>query len=462
MAIVNNLTTRYLISFGLLAVLIIGGLAWSEYQLATQERDSRVVNISGRQRMLSQKISKVVAELAAKPDAEMSARLTIELEDAIHLWERSQNALRFGDESLGITEGDSPAIGRMYENLNPVYERILNSGKTIVTLMKSDGVGSAEFSQAASEILSDENSFLTSMNNIVFAHDSEALARVTKSRIIVLFVDMSLLLFMIFLWFVAIRPALRKAEATDKAKTEFVSLASHQLRTPLTAISWYTEMILRGDMGKVLPEQRKYLEEIYGGDQRMIKLVNTLLDVSRLELGTFTVRPEPIQLKDVAESVLAELHPQIIVQKITLDKHYDSNLPVIPADPQLIRMIFQNLLSNAIKYASVNSKIRFDISIQGPNALIKVWNNGAEIPKEAQPKIFTKFFRDDLARQKDSDGNGLGLYIVKSIVENSGGKIWFESAENKGTTFYVTLPLDGMKKSPKVDPPPAGKEVLHK
>lgn len=240
-----------------------------------------------------------------------------------------------------------------------------------------------------------------------------------------------------------------KEKEIDKAKTEFVSLASHQLRTPLTAINWYTEMILNGDVGKVMPYQKKYLEEIHQGNKRMIELVNTLLNVSRLELGKFNYHPELIVLKNVAENVLAELKPQILAQNITIDKNYDSLLSDIYTDPQMIIMIFQNLLGNAVKYVGANGKIILGISSLKSDILIKVWNNGSGIPKEAHPKIFTKLFRDDDAKQKVSDGNGLGLYIVKSIVENIGGKVWFESPTEKdgtGVAFYVTIPLDKVTK----------------
>lgn len=232
-----------------------------------------------------------------------------------------------------------------------------------------------------------------------------------------------------------------KEKEIDKAKTEFVSLASHQLRTPLTTISWYTEMILNGDVGKVTSNQKKYLNEIYQGNKRMIVLVNTLLDVSRIEMGTLAINLESIQLKNIAESVLSELKGKIITKNIVLDKNYDSKLGIIKADPRLIKIILDNLFSNAIKYTLDNGEISIDISLQKTDILIKVWNNGPSIPKEAQPKIFTKLFRDDLAKQRDPDGIGLGLYIVKSILNNSGGKIWFQSEENKGTTFYVTFPL---------------------
>jgi PAS domain S-box-containing protein len=228
----------------------------------------------------------------------------------------------------------------------------------------------------------------------------------------------------------------------DKAKSEFVSIASHQLRTPLTSISWYTEMILNGDAGEISPKQKKYLGEIYEGNQRMVELVNALLNVSNLELGTFKIDPKPMQVADIAESVLAELQPQILSQKIIVKKSYGLSLPIIQADPKLIRIIFQNLFSNAIKYASKdNGEIVFSLSVQKSNIRFKVWNNGPGIPKEAQPKIFTKLFRDDLAKQKDPNGNGLGLYIVRSILEKLGGKIFFESNENKGTTFFITLPF---------------------
>jgi signal transduction histidine kinase len=248
------------------------------------------------------------------------------------------------------------------------------------------------------------------------------------------------------LFFVGLERDITLEKKIDQAKTEFISLASHQLRTPLTAISWYTEMLLAGDVGKLVSAQKKYLEEIHNGSKRMIDLVNTLLNVSHFELGTFNIKPEQVKLKDVAESVLLELKPQIIAQNLTIDKNYDPALPVIFTDLKLVRIIIENLLSNAVKYVSANGKITFDISVQESNALITVWNNGMAIPKEAQPKIFTKLFRDDLAQKKDPNGNGLGLYIVKTIVENFGGKIYFKSEKDKGTAFYVILPLAGVKK----------------
>ncbi len=239
-----------------------------------------------------------------------------------------------------------------------------------------------------------------------------------------------------------------KEKDIDKAKTEFVSLASHQLRTPLSTVSWYTEMFLDGDVGKITEKQKKYLKEIYTSNQRMVELVNALLNVSRLELGTFVVEPEPTDIIKLTESVLGEQKPQINKRKLKVSMVFDKTMPLIPADPKLLRMVVQNLLSNAVKYTPEDGKIEFSISLdkEKKNVLIKVSDTGYGIPQNQQNKIFTKLFRADNVKEKDTEGTGLGLYIVKSIIEHSGGKVWFRSEENKGTTFYITLPLTGMPK----------------
>ena len=236
--------------------------------------------------------------------------------------------------------------------------------------------------------------------------------------------------------------------AVDKAKTEFVSLASHQLRTPLSTVNWYAEMLLAGDVGTLNEKQKKYLDEVYRSNQRMVELVNALLDVSRLELGTFVIEPEPTDVCKLARSVISEEKPEIDAKKIKFSLSCGINIPLIQADPKLLHMVMQNILSNAVKYTPKEGRVRLSISLSGKDNLqIKISDTGYGIPKNQHDKIFTKLFRADNVREKDTDGTGLGLYIVKSIVENSGGKIWFESArENDGTTFYVTLPILGMSK----------------
>jgi len=144
--------------------------------------------------------------------------------------------------------------------------------------------------------------------------------------------------------------------------------------------------------------------------------------------------------------VLDELSTQIKNKRLQVEKIYEKNLPIINADPQLTRIIFQNLLSNSVKYTPDRRVISLTIKTQKSDILIKVSDSGYGIPKAQQSQVFKKLFRADNIRVKEPDGTGLGLYIVKSVIEQFGGKIWFESTQNKGTIFYVTIPLKGMEK----------------
>ncbi|HEY4496709.1 MAG TPA: ATP-binding protein [Candidatus Paceibacterota bacterium] len=240
----------------------------------------------------------------------------------------------------------------------------------------------------------------------------------------------------------------------DKVKTEFVSLASHQLRTPLSAVKWYSEMLLAGDAGEITETQKRYLDEVYNSNERMIELVGALLDVSRLELGTFSVEPENILITDIAEDLIKENEHLIDKKNIKFKTDFDKDLAPAMLDKKLIGIIIQNLLSNALKYTPNGGSVSLDIKLVAivnkkiekgkDQILIKVSDSGYGIPKSQQSKIFTKLFRADNVRSKDTEGTGLGLYIVKSILETAGGDIWFDSVENEGSTFYVIIPVTGM------------------
>ena len=244
----------------------------------------------------------------------------------------------------------------------------------------------------------------------------------------------------------ATESANKELRSLDLAKDEFVSIASHQLRTPLTALKGYTSMLLDGDAGPISDKQREYLGEIKNANNRMIALITALLNVSRVDLDVFVVEPIPVNLEEVAESVLKELEKNILDKKLKMETSFEKDIPLLNVDPTITRMIFQNLLSNAVKYTPLEGSIFLNIKKDGLNLLISVTDTGYGIPKTAESKIFTKLFRADNARVKDPNGTGLGLYIIRATIEKTGGKIWFESKENKGSTFYVSIPLEGMKK----------------
>jgi signal transduction histidine kinase len=234
----------------------------------------------------------------------------------------------------------------------------------------------------------------------------------------------------------------------DRMKTEFVSIASHQLRTPLTAINWHLEMLLAGDLGKVQKKQKEYLQEVYEGSKRMVRLVNDLLNVSRLETGRLKFEPEQIDLILFLQQIIKEVEP--LANKT--DCHVAFVAPEIAVEPveidkTLIWQVIHNMLTNAIRYSSKGQcSVSLTLDVKDPKAYrISVHDEGLGIPKAVQSRIFEKFFRADNAKAAEAEGSGLGLYIAKLIVEGSGGTLWFESEENKGTTFFFTIPKTGMK-----------------
>ncbi len=246
-------------------------------------------------------------------------------------------------------------------------------------------------------------------------------------------------------YFVAIERDITKEKEIDKAKTEFVSLASHQLRTPLSTINWYTESLLAQEQGALNAMQLDYLQEIYHASKRMVGLVNALLNVSRIELGSFYIDPHLSDLPKILEDNIKELQPQIQAKNLLLEITIQDSLPQVCVDEKLMHIIFQNLLTNAIKYTPAKEKISINIYFSDTVFYIVVADTGCGIPKEQQDKIFTKMFRADNAKEIDSDGTGLGLYIVKSILDQAGCTIVFKSEENIGTTFTITIPQNGMK-----------------
>ncbi len=254
-----------------------------------------------------------------------------------------------------------------------------------------------------------------------------------------------------------------KHKEISQAKTDFVAIASHQLRTPLSIIKWYIDFVASGDAGKLTPEQRKYLKEVYNSNERLIELVNALLDVSRIDLGTFSIEPEPTDIVERAEAALARFAKDIKNKHLHIEKIFDE-IPKLKLDPRLTKIFFENILSNAIKYTPERGYIQLVIKKTDKDVLIKISDTGPGIPREQQPKIFTKLFRADNAKKIESIGTGLGLYIAKAIIEKSGGKIWFQSPsfdlllsnknkknklpldkQNQGTTFFITIPLKGMR-----------------
>lgn len=234
----------------------------------------------------------------------------------------------------------------------------------------------------------------------------------------------------------------RRLKEIDQMKTEFISVASHQMRTPLSAMKWVLRMILDGDLGSLNSQQKEMLIKGYRTNERMITLINDLLNVSRIEEGRFQYRFVHMSVEEVIDSVFQEMKTLIGKKNIKFEySKPEVSLPKVNIDPQKIRLVIQNLLDNAIKFTPAGGKIKAEAISEGNNVKFAITDSGVGIPANQHHRIFTKFFRADNVIRMQTDGSGLGLFIVKNIIDNHQGKIWFASTEGKGTTVYFTLPV---------------------
>ena len=228
----------------------------------------------------------------------------------------------------------------------------------------------------------------------------------------------------------------------DRLKSEFVSVAAHQLRTPLSGIKWTLDMVLSESLGPLSIEQKSFVMKCYESNERMIVLINDMLSVDRLDSGKLKYRLVPTQILDLLDNVLFEMTSSVSQKRLEMSfVNKDRNLPQVLIDPEKMRAVLQNLLENSIKYSPEGGKIKIDFQVIEGFVQVSIKDSGIGISEEDKKNVFKRFFRAENAIKIETDGSGLGLFIAKGIIEKHGGKIWFESSLGQGTTFSFTIPI---------------------
>lgn len=236
-----------------------------------------------------------------------------------------------------------------------------------------------------------------------------------------------------------------EAKRLDRAKDEFITLVSHQLRTPLTIIRLYGNMLTDGIAGQLSGDQQAYVDKITSASVRLIKLVGDILNISRLELNRIKIEASPTDANALIQSCIDELMPVAKAKAAQINFKPRSRMGLVPIDTTVFGEIVNNLIGNALRYVREDQG-QVDVSFvkERRGYLLTVRDNGIGIPPSAQTHIFERFYRARNAVNADGEGTGLGLYLVKLFVDTAGGNIWFDSQEKKGTTFYVLFPPEGM------------------
>jgi len=219
-----------------------------------------------------------------------------------------------------------------------------------------------------------------------------------------------------------------------RSKSEFISIMSHQLRSPLSAIKWQLDLLLTGN-------QQNPLETIYAQNERMIQSVNDLLEVNRIEDNDLILRPAPSLIKEMTQQVANEYKNFAAASNVGIEIEAEENIPKMLVDGERIKHVIGHLIDNAVRYSVGGGNVVINISAKGNKLIWKITDHGAGIPADDQKRVFDKFFRSNQALRYQTEGAGVGLFIAKAIIIKSGGDIGFSSLPNKGSTFWFSLPI---------------------
>lgn len=477
---IQRLIIVYSIALTLIAITILSSSFLMKYTIKRNIGDARVINLSGRQRMLSQRMTKCVLTLSIAKSAEEWTQRSKELNESLCDWEAAHNGLQHGDDKLDLPRrNNSPQIKHLFAAIEPSYK------KMVVALQKISAISAAKAKpdQAAAGavariLLEQEPEFLALMDAITFQFDREAEKRIGLMSTMETFILLIGMLVLLLEFMLVFRPSLkqlslmlgslqqkkaqleelnqslveseanaqrlaREAQAANHAKSNFLANMSHEIRTPMNGILGFAELLKEPELSG--EEQQKYLNVIEKSGERMLNTINDIINISKVESGQMELAISATNINEQIEYIYTFFKPETTQKGIELS--YTNALPdkdaVINTDREKVYAVLTNLVMNAIKFTHVGS-ITLGYEKKDEFLQFFVKDTGLGIPKDFQSAVFERFVQVHMGEESSLQGSGLGLSIAKGYVELLGGKIWLESEEGRGSTFYFTIPCSAV------------------
>ena len=422
----------YFIAVFSIAGLILTNQILIQKLLSDIKDDAHVINLSSKQEMLVQRITKLSALSVTNPE-----HLDL-LKKENETWNRVHLGLQFGDEELELPENKSELIEGLFTSIDPVQKSIYNAVK--------EAESHTDLEVLLPMLYEKEELFIPLMDAAVLAFEQESEDRVLR----LVFVEILLAaISLVVLWFefkLIFQPIIRKLKNKEKKlkklndnKDQILATVAHDIRNPLNAVQGTLE-ILRSSLTNLNEQDEMMMRLSQESCRKAEVLIQELLDMSLMESEDFHLETELIHLEQYFASVISQFEPKAMEKGIELKLNINPNELAVNLDKDKFARVIENLLTNAIKFTNESGKIEMESYEMDKEVMIKVTDNGIGIPEQLKEYIFDKFSKARRLGTKGEATTGLGMSIVKAIVEKHNGKIWLESQEGKGTSFYIRLP----------------------